>query len=121
MILGLSIALGLVLVWAIAATWQRDNAKSKLSFAEIEIFSLESSVNSLRADLTAERKDTDALSASMKLERQRADANYEAGKTAKKDLEDALFKLRMVRRALDHDGNPLIYQTTQDDRINHGA
>ena len=73
--------------------------------------SLQSDVNDARATISELETERDILRASVELERTRADANYEAGKTAKKDLEAALFKLRMVRRAMDHDGNPVIVQS----------
>lgn len=111
------ISLVLVLIWAIAATWQRDVAKTDLFLAQSEIRSLESAVNSLRVDLVEERKDIRNLADSLKLERQRADANYEKAKELEADLKSALFKLRMVRRALDHDGNPVIGVCTETGNI----
>lgn len=95
------ISLVLVLIWAIAATWQRDVAKTDLFLAQSEIRSLESAVNSLRVDLVEERKDIRNLEASAKQERQRADANYEKAQQLKRDLDEAQRKLRFVRRVLD--------------------
>ena len=64
--------------------------------------SLQSDVDDARATISELETERDILRASVELERTRADANYEAGKTAKKDLAMSQFKLRMVQRALDH-------------------
>ena len=53
----------------------------------------------------------DILRSSVELERTRADANLAKGQELEADLRAAQFKLRMVRRAMDHDGNPVIVQS----------